>query len=181
MSYDNGTTSRVVRKVKVPVYSDTELDSDCSLDSDTELDSDGFSETGTDYSDVGAQAYYPKMRSMSRVETQYCVACGKENPVGEKCSCGYRLNGIWDEISTGLRWGAYISGYSFLGLFFVNIEIKDKPYKFCPYCGACIGRDDMVCANCYEKQPVIGTAVFVTAGLIALVLSVLIGLAGYYM
>lgn len=169
----SGTTSRVVRKVKVPVYSEMELNSDCSPDIDMD--------TGSDYSNVGEQAYYPKMRSIGEVETQYCVACGKENPVGEKCSCGYRLNGVWDEISTGLRWGAYISGYSFLGLFFVNIEIKDIPYKFCPHCGACIGRDDMVCANCYEKQPVVGTAVFVTAGLIALVVNILLGLAGYYM
>lgn len=151
-------TRRVVRRVKAPAYS-----------------SSGYEDAPerNDYYDEVPENKPVRMRSMSRVRTEYCIACGKENLVGEQCSCGYVYDDKVENFRVGLIWGIYLIFFSFLGLLFVYLEQKGRTWKFCPYCGACIGRYDLVCAGCGDTQPKLGTIKIVTAGVMCGIWSII--------
>lgn len=159
-------TRRVVRRVKAPAYS-----------------SSGYEDAPerNDYYDEVPENKPVRMRSMSRVRTEYCIACGKENPVGEQCPCGYIFDNKFDDFRWGLEYGLYIVTFSWLGLFFLHLKLKDRTFKYCPYCGACIGKYEIECANCGDRQPMKGALKFVVVGIMIaymLVISVLWSLQG---
>lgn len=154
MSYDEtGTNQRIVRRAKVPVYSD---------------------EIEPDYNDAVHKTGHVKMRSRNTSRTCYCVACGREKYMGAECVCGYPSDPKWQDIRTGLRWGLEISFFSpLLGIFLIWLEYRGDTWKYCPYCGACIGKWDLICAGCRSGQPKQSNVRVITAVVTSTVLNII--------
>ena len=152
MSYDEtGTNQGISRRTGVPTYSDA---------------------IEPAYNEAAHGTGHVKMRSRNTSRTCYCVACGREKYVGAECVCGYPSDPKWQDIRTGLRWGLEIAFLSLLlGIFLIWLENRGDTWKYCPYCGACIGKWDLVCAGCRSGQPKQSNVRVITAVVTSIVLA----------